>query len=229
MAFHGTRSAGSIAFIDSWANATQSETMPIPDLLRGLDALVQLAVLDRDLSTPPGSPAEGDRYLVTAGGSRAWAGEDGNVAAWQDGAWAFLVPRIGWLVWVADEMRLLSFDGATWADAAVHSINPALLVGVNTTADATNRLAVKSPASLFDQESGDHRLKINKAAAGDTASVLFQSGYSGWAEFGLAGVSPDGASWIEALMIDAATGRIRLPAALPHSDDSQIVARRHVR
>ncbi len=30
-------------------------------------------------------------------------------------------------------------------------------------------------------------------------------------------------------MVDAATGRIRLPAALPLSDDNQIVARRHVR
>ena len=206
------------------------------EAIRTLDALVQLAVLDRDLSTPPGSPAEGDRYLVAAGGSAAWAGEDDNIAAWQDGAWAFLAPRIGWLVWVVDEMRLLSFDGAVWADAAVHSINPALLVGVNTTADTTDRLAVKSPASLFDQESGDHRLKINKAAAGDTASVLFQSGYSGRAEFGLAGddnwhvkVSPDGAAWVEALNVDAATGRVRLPAALALSDDNQIVAKRHVR
>lgn len=69
MAFHGTRSAGSIAFIDSWANATQSETMPIPDLLRGLDALI-VAVIGRDgslldanrgflmLMTGSASPAE---------------------------------------------------------------------------------------------------------------------------------------------------------------------------
>ena len=206
------------------------------EAVRALDALVQLAVLDRDLSTPPGSPAEGDRYLVAAGGSGAWAGKDGKIAAWQDGAWAFLIPRIGWLIWAADEARLLSFDGAAWIDAAVHSVNPALLVGVNATADATNRLAVKSPASLFDQESGDHRLKINKAAAVDTASLLFQSGYSGRAEFGLTGdddwrvkVSPDGAAWAEALRVDAATGRVTLPAGLALNDDNQVVARRHVR
>ncbi len=58
-----------------------------------------------------------------------------------------------------------------WIDAAVHSVNPAPLVGVNTTADATDRLAVKSPASLFDDGGGDHRMKINKATAGDTASL----------------------------------------------------------
>jgi hypothetical protein len=206
------------------------------EAIRALDALVQLAVLDRDLSTPPASPAEGDRYLVAPGSGGAWTGKDGRIAAWQDGAWAFLAPRTGWLIWAADELRLLSFDGAAWVDAALHSVNPTPLVGVNATADATNRLAVKSPAALFDQESGDHRLKINKAAAGDTASLLFQSGYSGRAEFGLAGdddwhvkVSPDGAAWVEALKVDAATGRVSLPAALALGDDNQVVARRHVR
>ena len=206
------------------------------EAIRTLDALVQLAVLDRDLATPPVSPADGGRYLVAVGGTGAWAGRDGKVAAWQDGAWAFLAPQAGWLLWVADESRLIGFDGAAWVDAAVHSVNPALLVGVNTTADAANRLAVKSPATLFDAETGDHRLKINKAAAGDTASLVFQSGYSGRAEFGLAGdddwhvkVSADGTVWTEALKVDRTTGRVRLPAALPLSDDNQIVARRHVR
>src|SRR5687767_10750846 len=206
------------------------------EAIRTLDALVQLAVLDRDLAAPPVSPADGDRYLVAVGGTGAWAGRDGKVAAWQDGAWAFLAPKTGWLLWVADESRLISFDGAAWIDAAVHSVNPAPLVGVNATADAANRLAVKSPATLFDEETGDHRLKINKASAGDTASLVFQSGYSGRAEFGLAGdddwhvkVSADGTVWTEALKVDRTTGRVRLPAALPLSDDNQIVARRHVR
>src|SRR5690606_5999760 len=121
-------------------------------------------------------------------------------------------------------------------DAAVHSVNPAPLMGVNATADATNRLVVKSPASLFDEEAGDHRIKINKAAAADTASLVFQSGYSGRAEFGLAGdddwhvkVSADGAAWTEALRVDRTTGRVSLPAALPLGDVNQVVTLRHVR
>lgn len=206
------------------------------EAIRSLDALVQLSVLDRHLAVPPALPADGARYLVATGGSDAWTGKDGKVAAWQDGTWAFLAPKAGWVVWVVDESRLIGFDGASWMDAAVHSVNPAPLVGVNTTADATNRLSVKSPAALFDAELDDHRLKINKAAAGNTASLLFQSGYSGRAEFGLAGdddwhvkVSPDGTVWTEALQVDRTTGRVRLPAALPLSDDNQAVARRHVR
>ncbi len=206
------------------------------EAIRRLDALVQLGVLDRDLHTPPVLPVDGDRYLVADGGTDAWTGKDSMVAAWQDGAWTFLAPKAGWLLWVADEDRLLGFDGAAWVDAALHNVNPASLVGVNTTADPTNRLAIKSPASLFDEEAGDHRLKINKASAVDTASLVFQSGYSGRAEFGLAGdddwhvkVSADGAAWTEALKVDRTNGRVSLPAELPLGDENQVVTKRHVR
>ncbi|GAA0239876.1 hypothetical protein LNAOJCKE_3196 [Methylorubrum aminovorans] len=40
-----------------------------------LDTLVQLAVLDKDRTAPPASPAEGDRYLIAANDpSGAWTG-----------------------------------------------------------------------------------------------------------------------------------------------------------
>src|SRR5579885_319487 len=84
------------------------------DALRMLDALVQLAVLDRDLSAPPGSPAEGQRWIVKAAGSGAWAGHDNAIAAWQDGAWAFYAPQPGWRAFVADEGALIAWDGAAW-------------------------------------------------------------------------------------------------------------------
>jgi hypothetical protein len=37
------------------------------EALRILDALVQFAVLDRDLAAPPMSQADGARYIVAAG------------------------------------------------------------------------------------------------------------------------------------------------------------------
>ncbi|KAB2846219.1 MAG: DUF2793 domain-containing protein, partial [Hyphomicrobiaceae bacterium] len=39
------------------------------EALRTLDAVVQLSVLDKDLSAPPVSPLDGDRYIVAAGAS----------------------------------------------------------------------------------------------------------------------------------------------------------------
>ncbi len=84
------------------------------EAIRNLDALVQLAVKDRDLSAPPGSPGEGERYIVAGGASGAWSGKEGYVAAFQDGAWMFYLPRAGWRCWVEDEGVLLVYDGALW-------------------------------------------------------------------------------------------------------------------
>lgn len=199
------------------------------EAIRALDALVQIGVVDRDLSAPPGTPADGDCYIVAGSATGAWAGHDGEVAAFQDGAWMFYPPQTGWLAWVADDGGLFAWDGGQWVVAGgsggAVALNPASgdVVGINTTADATNRLAVKSDASLFSHDdvtpgSGDHQIKINKASATQTASQLFQSGFSGRAEFGLAGsddfsvkVSPDGANWFDALVADRTTGRVAFP------------------
>ena len=186
------------------------------EALRTLDAVVQLLVLDKDLATPPGSPSEGSRYIVAASPTGAWAGHAADIAAYQDGAWMFYPPREGWLAWVADEDKPYVWGGSAWAEFA----NPgsgALLWGVNATADTTNRLALSSPASLFNHAGAGHQQKINKNAAGDTASVLFQTGFSGRAEFGTTGdddwhvkVSADGSAWFEALVADRATGLLTL-------------------
>lgn len=37
------------------------------EALRILDGIVQLSVKDRDLTVPPASPADGDRYIVGSG------------------------------------------------------------------------------------------------------------------------------------------------------------------
>src|SRR5262245_61369470 len=84
------------------------------EALRALDAIVQLSVADKDLSAPPGSPAEGVRYIVGSSPTGAWAGHGTEIAAYQDAAWAFYAPLEGWLAWVADEDTLYVFNGASW-------------------------------------------------------------------------------------------------------------------
>ena len=73
------------------------------EAIRALDAMVQLAVLDRDLAAPPGSPAEGARYIVGSSPTGAWSGHADEVAAYQDGAWMLYAPVEGWIAWIADE------------------------------------------------------------------------------------------------------------------------------
>jgi hypothetical protein len=141
----------------------------------------------------------------------------------------------GWLAWVVDEDLLVAWDGSGWTTAggggggSGGGSESAPLFGVNATADATNRLSVKSDAVLLSHDdvtpgSGDMRAVANKADVSNTASFLFQTDSSGRAEFGLAGdddwhvkVSADGASWKEALVADRNTGRVAFPQGLEHA------------
>lgn len=93
-------------------------------------------------------------------------------------------------------------------------------LGVNTAADGTNKLSVKSDGVLFSHDdvtpgTGDMRHIVNKAASSNTGALLFQTGFSGRAQVGLSGdddihidVSPDGSTWHSALLVDKNTGHV---------------------
>jgi hypothetical protein len=198
------------------------------EAIQALDALVQPVVESRFLSVPPAAPLAGESYLVPQAASGAWSGHSDEIATFQSGAWHFHDPAPGWQLWVKAEQALLVFDGPAWTPLA--ALGSALLrLGVNTSADSGNRLAVAASATLFTHEGNGHQLKLNKAAPGDTASLLYQTNWSGRAEMGLAGddnwhlkVSPDGATWIEALTVNAATGAATLAASLRPASDNAV-------
>jgi hypothetical protein len=206
------------------ANQAQKH-VTLNESLSRLDALAQIGVLSRELEAPPEDPAEGEGWIVPADASGAWAGEEGGIAVWQDGAWAVYPPQPGWLAYVLDEAALVVWSGAAWL-AAVSP--PAQLqnltrLGLGTEADAENPFAAKLNKALwtarYDGEGGDGDLRytLNKEAPGNTLSLLMQTGWSGRAEIGLTGdddltvkVSPDGETWTEGLKIISATGTARL-------------------
>jgi hypothetical protein len=118
--------------------------------LASLDAIVQLAVTDNGLAAPPGSPADGDRYIVAPSATSAWAGKDLQIAAWQNGAWSFYAPKSGCSLSLSANPRRF-FGPALPGPRSRRASALANLagIGVLTTADANNRLAVKSNAALF--------------------------------------------------------------------------------
>ena len=74
----------------------------------------QPPVIDKDLSDPPGSPTEGERYIVKAVGTGVWAGKDNNIVTYDGSAWIFAVPEEGWFVHVDDEDKFYKFNGTDW-------------------------------------------------------------------------------------------------------------------
>lgn len=195
------------------------------EALRRLDALVQLRVTGFDAVTPPAAPLPGETHALGAGATGDWAGQDGRLACYDAGAWLFIDPQEGWRAWGLAEAGLRVYSAGSWL-AVVPPLENLTGLGVGTTSDATNRLAVAADAALFSHAGSDHRLTINKAAATDTASVVLQSGWSGRAELGLAGsedfeirVSADGSAWTPGLSLRRADGLARVPCLMSGTID----------
>ena len=193
------------------------------EAVRMLDALVHASVDTMNADTPPNAPAPGARVIIGTSPSGIFAGKTDQLAAFQDGAWAFYTPQTGWVVWAQDAAALYVFDGTGWTTAGGDTGGgdtggPPATLGVNATADTYNRLTIASQASLFNHEGAGHRLKVNKANETDTASVLFQNNYSGRAELGLTGsdafqlrTSADGSNWTTQLSISPDKKRLEAP------------------
>lgn len=196
------------------------------EALQMLDLTVQLSVEAVGQKTPPATPAQGEMHALGTAPTGAWAGQDNHLAAWIDAGWWFVAPAIGWRLWDKSRDQLLVWNGAAWLPPTIATDNLARL-GVGTTADNTNRLAVNGAATLLSHDGAGHQLKINKAEATDTASLLFQSNWTGHAEMGLAGdtgfaikVSSNGTSWNDALRFDPASGIASGAAVQADPDDT---------
>jgi hypothetical protein len=88
-------------------------------ILRGLDAMLFPLVLDKDFTSPPGSPDDGDCYIVGPSATGDWSGHDDDIAMWWVNAWKFFTPKEGWHTWVADEDSIYNFDGTSWDEMSV--------------------------------------------------------------------------------------------------------------
>ncbi|MEM9343456.1 MAG: DUF2793 domain-containing protein [Pseudomonadota bacterium] len=125
----------------------------VNEALVRLDALGQMVLASRTVTTPPVTPVEGIAYIVPAGAVGDWTGADGEIAIHVNGGWAMVTPQAGWRGWVSDEGTQVAFDGVTWvAGLGAASANGAgtsvrvIEVDHTLTAGATSDTAPVIPA-----------------------------------------------------------------------------------
>lgn len=87
-----------------------------------IDAILNAGVIDKDLATPPESPSAGDVYIVAASATDDWAGEEGNLAYF-DQLWKFVSPQEGLKMWVNDEDKFYIYFNDVWNSENDHSRN----------------------------------------------------------------------------------------------------------
>ena len=114
------------------------------------------------LSTPPGSPTTGDRYLVGALATGAWAGDDDEIAEWTGSAWAFTNPTTGMAVLVDDELDGLYIYSGGWTKKGFEATTG----GAGTTLNA-NAIDVNVDGSTI-QINGSDNLEVPSGGIGST-------------------------------------------------------------
>lgn len=77
------------------------------------------SVLSQAVGPPPGSPADGDAYLVPADATGAWAGKDGKIAFRMSTGWLYITPKAGSATYVVDEAVTLQYDGPDFSSTYV--------------------------------------------------------------------------------------------------------------
>lgn len=88
---------------------------------------LQKGAIDRGLNTPPGSPTDGDVYIVGTAPTGAWAGKANKIAIRTSTAWTFVpgndsdgadIPigarHEGLALWVQDEDAFYVWSGSAW-------------------------------------------------------------------------------------------------------------------
>ena len=196
------------------SQAQSQKEVTINTAFQLLDMLQNNTLKNQTLTAPPGSPSEGDLYLVATSPTGAWSGQAGKLAYYINASWSFISPRVGLQLWDSNLSKIQIWTGSAFIDP-VTADNSFSTLGVNATPNSTNKLSVSSSAILFNHIGGDCKVFINKNASANGATVIFEDGFSERAEFGCIGddtfqlkVSPDGSTFYQSFVIDNSTGNV---------------------
>lgn len=102
--------------MDELAAAQSQPEVIVNAALRTLEAALNIHALGYQ-NDPPGSPAEGDRYLIGDTPTGVWAGLPQRVA-YYSGGWQYLQPLPGWRAYVAGVGELMFSEDSpgAWVD-----------------------------------------------------------------------------------------------------------------
>jgi hypothetical protein len=166
----------STKFHNAWADSvTKFKSADMNAPLKQIDLaawrLANLTVKDRGLTAPPGTPADGDCYII--GGPTAtgvWAGSVGKISYWDadQAEWVIVTPEEGWTVYVQDEDTELLYSGSAWSKKApyiVAAFYPGVLAASALCLRHSSVFAVDFPVDLAGSYS--------KSGAVATAETVF--------------------------------------------------------
>lgn len=124
-------------------------------------------VLSRTTTAEPGSPADGDAYILAATHTGAsWGGFSTNqIAHFIGGVWEAYTPAEGWSVWVNDEDVRVTWDASAWGFSSALTRWPSVAVSSSPFSVTT---AHRGKVLICDTSGGNITLNLlTNASAGD--------------------------------------------------------------
>ena len=102
-----------------WLAAAQAQKhVTVNEALSLTNALAQMAVVAVGATSPPATPAEGERHIIGSSATGAWSGWDNSIALFSGGAWPRPIPQTGCLAWDVAAGDLLVGNGPAWVSLA---------------------------------------------------------------------------------------------------------------
>ncbi|WP_304306235.1 DUF2793 domain-containing protein [Pseudacidovorax intermedius] len=166
-----------------WASGTNQNSIPANDNALRLEALSR-RVISMSTAAQPGSPADGDVYIIPAAATGAmWSTfTTGDLTIYRAGTWYAWAPVLGVIVNVAGTQ--MQWSGSAWVDASAGGATGATVVPVAgashavTPADAGTYLrftGAGAKTATFDSaagfSSGEEYHVANRSAAGAVTLV----------------------------------------------------------
>ncbi len=216
--------------IDYLAPAQSQKHVTVNEALTEIDCVLQCAVIQMMRNAPPSDPNEGDRYHIGGAPEGVWSRSPGRIALFFNTGWWYYIPEPGWRMYnLADDTLYVMSTTRDWVPisgpAAVPSEFQSLTrFGLGATATTANPFVAKLNSALWTARTlaeggtGDLFLTANRSNSQDNVGHLFQTAFVTRAMMGLfesdrfrISVSPDGAVFHDALLVDDRTGIADLP------------------
>jgi hypothetical protein len=131
--------APNLGFNYGWTLGESGWNVQMDENLIAMDALILISVLSATTTAEPGSPTEGDRYIIPASATGTnWAGNDGKVAVYSGGAWLFFTASNGWKIEAIDTSQIWEYRSG-WRERI------AVLSAANTITASTTQSQGQQP------------------------------------------------------------------------------------
>lgn len=161
----------------------QDNALNVNEALAWIDVLLKTPVISRTLTAAPGSPADGDFYIMAS----SWAGVTGAaanaLALYRTSlGWQARTPETGWIVEDATDGNLYRFSGSAWvlqpkgiAGVSNSGSGAQVLVGVDGSRNVVARRLVAGSNVTITQNTNDITISASGGGGGGGGSTITQT------------------------------------------------------